>query len=113
LASQAIEKLTARADRAVATLKNIRSRNKMQAQGVIGFAEQVGGGVLAGAADAYLDEPQILGLPAVPLVSAIVGLVGLSEVVPGAEHFASLGAGGLAYAAGSATFKKVNEYETP
>ena len=112
MASQAIEKLAERADRAVVQLKNYRHKAKTNEARVVSFVEGAAGAAAAGAADAYFDEPTVLGLPAVPLVSFGVALLGITELLPGAEHFAAVGAGGAHYAIGALTFKKVNEYES-
>lgn len=110
MATQAIEKLAERADRAVATLRNYRQKARLSEARVIGGLETVAGGAAAGFVDGYFEEPKIMGLPATPLVSFGALLLGLGEFVPGAEHLAALGNGGAAYAVGSAAFKKGQEY---
>lgn len=111
MASQAIEKLAERADRAVATLRNSRLKARANEARTVAFVEGAAGAALAGAADAYFDEPKLMGLPAVPLITFGVALLGVTELVPGAEHLAAIGGGGAHYALGSLVFKKVNEYE--
>ena len=97
--------------RALQTLKNYRQKVRYNESRMTGAAIATAGGGIAGAVDAYFDEPQILGLPATPIVSAGLLLAGLFDAVPGAVEIAELGKGGLAYAVGSMAFKKVNGWE--
>jgi hypothetical protein len=111
MASQAIEKIVERADRAVVQLKNYKRKAAMSEARITHFVEGSAGAVMAGAADAYFDEPKILGLPAVPVVSGIAAMLGMFEIIPGGEHLAAVGGGGLQYALGSLAFKKVDEWQ--
>jgi len=111
VASQAIEKIVEKADRAVVQLKNYKRKAAMSEARMVHFVEGAGGAIAAGAADAYFNEPKMFGVPAVPVVSALTALLGMFEVIPGGEHLAAIGGGGLHYALGSLAFKKVDEWE--
>jgi hypothetical protein len=101
----------ARADRAIVTLRNMRAKARLNMQRTYGMGAALAGAAAAGAADAYLDEPKVVGFPATPLASAGLMLLGLFDVVPGAEYIAQAGLGGACYSVGALTFKKVNEFE--
>ena len=110
MASAGIQRLTERADRAIATLRNHRAKARASEARIVSALESVGGGGIAGFLDGYLNEPQLFGLPATPIVSGVALVLGLSEALPGSEHLAAIGNGGFAYAVGSAAFKKGQEY---
>ncbi|MFA5436318.1 MAG: hypothetical protein WC372_09815 [Candidatus Neomarinimicrobiota bacterium] len=110
MASPAIERITERADRAIATLRNARAKARASEARMVSALEAVAGGGAAGFVDGYLGEPKLFGLPAVPIVSGAALVLGLAEALPGSEHLAAIGNGGFAYAVGSAAFKKGQEY---
>lgn len=96
MASQAITALARNAQSARNTLANIREKARVQEERVYMVGEVAAGALLGGFVDGYWQKPEIAGMPAVPVVGAILALGGLAGVVPGGMHVSSLGIGLLA-----------------
>jgi len=115
MASAAISKLAERASRAKTRLSNYKVKAKLNERRMLSKGEVVIGGVLGGAIDAWQGEPgapaELLGMPAVALGGAILTVIGISDLVPGAEDIASLGAGALSYSLGTYAREKIEEAE--
>jgi hypothetical protein len=103
--------IVAQGQRALQTLKNYRQKVRLNEQRTTGAVIAIAGGGVAGAVDAYFDEPKLMGIPATPVVASALLLAGLFDAVPGGLEVAEFGKGALSYAVGSLAFKKVNGWE--
>lgn len=83
---------------------------KINSARTMGAGATLSGGVLGGVLDAKLGDGQtyeIANIPVAAVGGLLVGMLGLSDIVPGAEYVAAGGFGMAAYGAGVYTRDKM------
>lgn len=105
----AVKQLVEKARRIQHSQQLARSRSRAKTEEIYEAGCQLVGGAIGGLVDGYLGDGadhEVWGVPTVLTGGALLTVIGLADLVPGASYVASVGLGATAYGLGNLVREK-------